>query len=77
MREPQPIVDRRAWGALAVFFALAGLLIWWKPFLAWLFGAIVAYLALKSFSLVAAAKASMADPEERLVREHKKSAQPR
>jgi O-antigen ligase len=77
MREPQPIVDRRAWGALAVCLLLAGVLIWWQPLLAWFFGAGVVYLALRSFALVGAAKASMADPEARLAMDGEKAALPR
>jgi hypothetical protein len=75
MSEPQPIVDRRAWGALAVCSVVAGALVWWKPVLAWFVGAFVAYLVLRAFSYVAAAKGAMADPEERLAKERAKTAQ--
>ena len=76
MAAPQPIVDSRAWGALAALVGVAVLLIVWMPALAWLFGAILVYLVLRGVSMVLAAKASMSDPEARLAKSAKQEVHP-
>lgn len=73
MSVPQPIVDPRAWLALAICLVAMGLLVWWKPALGWVFGTLLLWLVLRGLAYIAAAKASMRDPEEMLAREREKA----